>query len=97
MNSQILSLFTNIPLTETVNYIINKLFPKEDSLYEGFNKDQFRSLLKVATQTSNFFFNGVFCEQIDGVAMGTPCQPTLAHAFLCHYKDIWLYECPICF
>ena len=33
-------------------------------------------------------------KQIDGVAMGRPLGPTLANAFLCCYKKLWLDRCP---
>ena len=88
------SLFTNIPLCETIDIIISKLYPNQDSVYEGLSKAQFKDLLHVATHTSTFFFNGTLYEQIDGVAMGSPCGPTLANAFLCHYEKIWLDDCP---
>ena len=27
--------------------------------------------------------------------MGSPLGPTLANAFLCHYENLWLYNCPL--
>ena len=39
-------------------------------------------------------FNNEMYEQVDGVAMGSPCGPTLANAFLCFYEKIWLDSCP---
>ena len=50
------SLFTNIPLDETLNICLNQLFPNEESIYEGFNKSQFKSFLELATKTTNFLF-----------------------------------------
>lgn len=88
------SLFTNIPLNETIEIILNQLYPNPNNIYEGFNKAQFKNLLQLATQTSSFFFDKVLYEQIDGVAMGSPCGPTLANAFLCYYEKVWLDECP---
>ena len=88
------SLFTNIPLDETLNICLNHLFPNEDSIYEGFNKSQFKSLLELATKNTNFLFNETFYEQVDGVAMGSPCGPTLANIFLCYYERKWLEDCP---
>ena len=90
----IVSLFTNIPLDETLNICLNQLFPNEDSVYEGFDKSQFKSLLELATKNTFFLFNGALYEQVDGVAMGSPCGPTLANTFLCHFERIWLEECP---
>ena len=88
------SLFTNIPLDETLKICLNQLFPNEDSVYEGFDKSQFKSLLELATKNTFFLFNGTLYEQVDGVVMDSPCCPTLANIFLCHYEKIWLEECP---
>ena len=39
-------------------------------------------------------FDGIVYEQVDGVAMGSPLGPSLANAFLAHYEQIWLNDCP---
>ena len=33
-------------------------------------------------------------EQVDGVAMDSPCGPTLANIFLCFCEEKWLSDCP---
>ena len=43
---------------------------------------------------SSFIFDNTLYKQIDGVAMGSPLEPTLADAFLCHYEKLWLDSCP---
>ena len=90
----IVSLFTNISLDETLNICLDQLFPYENSTYEGFKKSQFKPILELATKNTSFFFNGTLYEQVDGVAMGSPCGPTLANIFLCHYERKWLEDCP---
>ena len=60
----------------------------------GINKDDFRTLLTLATKESFFVFDGEYYKQIDGVAMGSPLGPTLANIFLCRYEKQWLSECP---
>ena len=80
-----------------MNICLNLLFPNEDSIYEGFSKAQFKSILELATKNTNFLFNDNLYEQVDGVAMGSPCGPTLANIFLCYYENIWLEECPTMF
>ena len=75
------SLYTNIPLQETLDIIINKLFPTNDTLYRGYNKKQFETILNLTSKTSNFIFNNQLYEQIDGVAMGSPSGATLANIF----------------
>ncbi|XP_068241083.1 uncharacterized protein [Palaemon carinicauda] len=66
------SLFTNIPLRETLEIILEQLFTNPEDIIEGFNKKQFKILLKLATTTSTFMFTDKLYEQVDGVAMGSP-------------------------
>ena len=87
-------LFTNIPLDETINSIIEKLFSENETVH-NFNRDQFKYLLTLATKESYFLFDGELYQQVDGVAMRSPLGPTLANIFLCHYEDIWLRNCSL--
>ena len=88
------SLFTNIPLNETINICVEKLYIDKNMTVNGFNKQEFQSLLELATKESLFVFNKEYFRQIDGVAMGSPLGPTLANIFLCHYEEKWLNSCP---
>ena len=63
------SLFTNIPLEETINICCDTLF-KETDIYEGYSKSEFKTLLSLASKESYFFFNEVLYKQKDGLAMG---------------------------
>ena len=79
------SLFTNIPLKETINNCVNDLHNK--NLYIGkLNKSDLFKLMETATSESSFILDFLLYKQIDGVAMGSPLGPTLANAFLCHYE-----------
>ena len=51
-----------------------------------------RELFAFCTSKTNFIFNGVVYDQIDGCAMGSPLAPILANLFLGHYEKIWLDE-----
>ena len=90
------SLFTNVPLNETINSCVSD--PHNENLYNGkvSKRDLFKRL-ETATSESSFIFDYLLYKQIDGVAMGSPLAPTLANAFLCHYKKEWLDNCPIHF
>ena len=79
-------LFTNIPLEETVNIIVDKLF-KNNTEVNNLTKGSFQSLLELATLDSFFIFDGKYYKQKDGVAMGSLLGPTLANVFLCHFKE----------
>ena len=79
------SLFTNIPLEETIDNIINDLFLTTDKVH-NFEREELKQLLTFAAYESFFIFDGEYCTQIDDVAMGSPLGPTLANAFLCHFE-----------
>ena len=87
------SLFTDIPVEETINICTESIYDQNDSI-EGLNKSEFKELLSLATKESYFIFNEILYKQIDGVAMGSPLGPTLANAFLCFYEKKWLEQCP---
>ncbi|XP_069976323.1 uncharacterized protein, partial [Penaeus vannamei] len=81
------NLFTNVPLDETIDIIMNSLFDKSDKVL-GFNRMYFKKLLDIATKDIMFWFNGTLYKQIEGVAMGSPLGPTLANIFMC-YNEIY--------
>ena len=87
------SLFTKIPLQETINLCGENLF-KDETHVDNLWKDSFRELLTTAISESLILFDQGFYKQHDGVAMGSPLGPTLANVFLCYYEKIWLQNCP---
>ena len=89
------SLFTNVPVAETIDIILSKLFPDVSSTYHGFSRNEFRTLLELAVQDSYFSFNNCLYKQIDGMAMGSPLGPLFANIFLSHYETQWLLDAPV--
>ena len=87
------SLFTNIPLTETIDICLDKIFSNTNT-FHNFTRKQFKTLLELATKETYFIFNNNTFQQIDGVAMGSPIGPTLANIFMCHHEQKWLNNCP---
>ena len=68
------SLFTNIPLQETIEIAINLIFKHNVNL--NITK---KELFLFATSQTHFIFNSKFYNQIDRVAMGSPSTPVLAN------------------
>jgi len=68
------SLFTNIPVKETISYICNKI-PADKLPIE---KDTLRTLLEMACTNIMFTFNKNIYMQYEGMAMGTNLGPTMA-------------------
>ena len=87
------SLFTNIPLEETIDNIINDLYLTTDKVH-NFEREELKQLLSFAAYESFFIFDEEHYTQIDGVAIASILGPTLANAFLCHFEKNWLSECP---
>ena len=87
------SLFTNIPLDETITIIVNKCF-YNTSRFHGFTVDQFTRLLNLSVKNCYFLFDGVLYKQVDGVAMGSPLGPLFANIFLSFHEKSWLADCP---
>ena len=87
------SMFTNILKDETIKNAIDDLF--SNNMYQGkLCKSELFYLLKLATTELFFIFDHILYKEIDRVAICSPLGPTWANAFLCHYKKLWLGNCP---
>ena len=90
------SLFTNVPLNETIEICVNELF-KSSQTVSGLKKQQVLEMLSLTTKENVILFDEKYCSQIDGVAMDSPLGPTLANIFLCHHETTWIKNCPKAF
>ena len=87
------SLFTNIPLDETINICFDNLY-NDNEKTSNIPQHDFRSLLNIATKESFILFNNKYYKQVDGVAMGSPLGSTLANIYMCSFEIMWLRDCP---
>ena len=78
----VVSLFTNIPLAETINICLDTLYRDEDVSKPDIPEALLHKLLVKATTEVEFSFDDVIYRQIDGVAMGSPLGPVLANIFV---------------
>ena len=79
------SLFTNIPLSETIDLAVNAIFESNTGLDLKLSKTELKELFNFATSHTHFLFNAWFYDQVAGVAMGSPLAPVLANFFMGHY------------
>ena len=91
------NLFTNIPVSETIDIILSKLFLDKNCTFLGMTKMFFKSLLELAVLNSFFIFDKKLYRQIEGLGMGLPLGPSFANIFMCHMEEKWLSECPLDF
>lgn len=79
------SLFTNVPVQETIEICANELYggvlPSPP-----FSRSSFVKLMRLITCDVEFSFNNTIYTQIDGVAMGSPLGPILANIFVGYYE-----------
>ena len=73
-------LSTNIPLQEIIDITINLIFNHNPNLNNA--KKELKKLSIFAASQTYFIFNSKFCNQSDGVAMGSALAPVLAHIFM---------------
>ena len=88
------SLFTNVPLDETVQICLDKLNALPDS--PAIPRPVFKKLIEFATKKSHFIFDGQYYEQIDGVAMRSPLGLVLANICMCDLEEKWISNKPFC-
>ena len=74
------SLFTNIPLHETIDIAINLIFNHNPRL--NITRKELKKLFLFTTSQIHFIFNSKFYNQIDGVAMGSPLASVIANIFM---------------
>ncbi|XP_065642721.1 uncharacterized protein LOC136074343 [Hydra vulgaris] len=84
----ITSLYTNIPLQETINIAVNSII--NSKVNPEISKSDLKKLFIFATSQTHFLFKGQIYDQIDDVAMISSLAPVLANLFIGNFKDKWL-------
>ena len=82
------SLFTNIPLQETINIAINLIFNHNPDL--NITRTDLKKLVLSAASQTQLIFNK-FYNQFDGVEMGSPLASVLANIFMDFHESKWLH------
>ena len=82
------SLFTNIPLNETIDLANDVIFDNNQSM--SITKPQLKKLFVFATSQTHFLFNNEIYDQTDRVAIGSPLGPALANLFMGYHENKWL-------
>ena len=78
------NLFTNVPVKETTEIIIDKVFNNDSILPpKHLSEDNLRKLLLICTTETSFKTpNNEIYQQIDGVSMGSPLGPLYANFYM---------------
>ena len=80
------SLFTNLPLGETIDIILNKVYD-EQKTETNIPRNIMKDPLYLCTKHAHFTYGGKIYVQIDGVAMRSPLCPLLANIFMISVEE----------
>ncbi|KAL5263627.1 hypothetical protein ACHWQZ_G008854 [Mnemiopsis leidyi] len=87
------SLFTNVPLAETIDVCMDKLYRGNGNIpVPNLPEQVLRKLLSLCVCDNTFVFNGKVYSQIDGVAMGSSLGPVLANIWMCHLEEQYIFS-----
>ena len=92
------SLFTKVPLTYTIDLVLNRMYEPEhncpkyirshsDWCIRCLNRKDMKKLLNIATSDTHFSFNNIYYQQNNGIAMESPLAPVLADIFMTHLEN----------
>ena len=82
------SLFTNVPVTETVDIILKYVYENDSTHAPRLPREILRELLLLCTKEAPFLSpSGHLYKQIDGVAMGSPLGVLFANAYMCFIEE----------
>ena len=80
------SLFTNVPLDKTIDYILKKVYD-EKKIQTNIPKTVLKELLYLCTKQLHFTFNNSIYIQCDSVAMDSLLGPLLANIFMSSLEE----------
>ena len=77
------SLFTNVPVDKTIQFILEEVYPEDAAPKIDISKLHLKSLLEICTKEAPFISpDGRMFQQVDGVAMGSPLGVLFASFFM---------------
>ena len=77
ISSDIISLFTNVPLDATIDIVLKRIYDNRE-INTTINKNEMKELIKLCAEDVHFDFNGCTYVQKNGLAMVSSLAPVLA-------------------
>ena len=81
MSYDVKFLFTNVPIQETIDYILGEIYVK-NKLPKIYSKLISKRLLLKLTMGNTFIFTSSFYKQIDGCTMGGPLSVIFSDIYI---------------
>ena len=79
------SLFSNVPLDQTISIILNRIYNNRE-INTDISRSEMKELLYLCTKNVHFSFHNNIYIQNDGVAMRSPLVPILANIFMVEFE-----------
>ena len=89
------SLFMNVPITSTINIILNAVYEHPTIPPPNIQKQVLEQLLHICTSETPFKHNGQVYKQINGVSMGSPLGPTFGDFYMSYVENYLLSQSKI--
>ena len=91
----VVSLFTNVPIDDAYCVALRRL-EKDPELPDrtSLSPAKIVSLLEFVLRSTYFLYVGVYYEQTDGEAMGSPVSAVIANLYLESFEEETLQSCP---
>ena len=92
------SLFTNVPIAESIQVIYDRLV-KDMCLEERtiliLTAERIVEMLELCLRSTYFSYQGVFYEQKEGAAMGSPVSAVVANMYMEFFEELALETSPV--
>ncbi|KAL5260760.1 hypothetical protein ACHWQZ_G010797 [Mnemiopsis leidyi] len=87
------SLFTNVPLDETIKICLDRLYRSSnpDIVPPTLPENVIKGMIEICLKDNTFVFNQKVYYQVDGVAMGNPLGPLFANIFMAHLEETYIH------
>ena len=86
------SLFTNVPLQETIDVCLDRLYRSDRMAPPAVPEHVLRNLIELCVCENLFVFDGKVYAQVDGVAMGNSLGPILANIWMTHLEETYMFN-----
>ena len=79
VSSDIKSLFTSVQLTQTINFILHRVYNRKE-ISTILTKNEMKNMLTLCPKYAHFTLNNEIYVQNDGIDIGSPQEPISANA-----------------
>ena len=83
---EVKSLFMNVPLDSTIDFILNRIYDKKE-LTPNIERKDMRDVILLCTKDVHFAFNKDLYKQTDSIAMGSPRGPVPADIIMIELEN----------